>query len=658
MTILAGWATVILIVLFGMVLNRALVARLNRGFAGPESDGPDRLLSGILPGLAIVGGLGTMLGAVHLFRIEVIVPLVLVLLVWLRRSLREVLTDLEGLFGQGWSNFRGGNPTPLLIVLVLAALLYVATIAGLIPSPVADVWVFHVPLAQSIVENKGFVSPQIGHPFYGNIPLFFHVLFASAMLFANHWFSANAVNIAIFIGFLFLLTSCSKRWRGAGFLLVIALIVGQDFFSGSVAQPMTDLARSCFAIASVLFLWRYFETRRPAELVQCALVLGGAVGSKYTELQMLGLIGIVLLPLIARGRISLQLFAVSVVGFTIVAAYWYVKNLVVLGNPIYPFVFGHPGLTDAWMADYNLELGRAFDPENRHFVTNLRTRQGWHDFFWILYHWFLAHNPNAIAALLLILGGLVAAFRRLAMPVAFAMVMFVVWYTVMFNHIRWAMPAYLLFFSSAYIGAVLIRERLDGWIDGTLIPAYEGLSGRIFVLRHLSAMVMLLMLAVAVAGTGRVLWLQSKGRWQLAEGTRADMFLGRLPFDRYLETQLEGYKIYRYIAVNDLKPVFQPFDTAGSMYAAAFNGGVDGKWLYPRTDLPKPGEDIGQFLTQAGIRYFISVPIPRPEFLAERIGAANLAMATKVIDYMMPHSTLLISDDAGWKLYRYDRTTP
>jgi hypothetical protein len=641
-----------------MVLNRAIMTRIDRGFDGPASDGTDRLLSSILSGLAIVGGLGTVLGAAHLFRLEVIVPLVLVLLVWLRAHCREVMKDLKGLLVRGFFSFRAGNPTPLLIILILAVLLYVATIAGLIPSPVADVWVFHVPLTKSIIEHHGFVSPQIDHPFYGNIPLFFHVLFACAMLFTDHWFAANVVNICIFIGFLALLTSCGKHWRGAGFLLVVWLIVAQDFFSGSVAQPMTDLPRSCFAIASVLFLWRYLESRRPSELLQCALVLGGAVGSKYTELQMLGLVGLVLLPLILRGRISLGLFAVSLAGFAIVAAYWYLKNLIVLGNPVYPFIFGHPGLSDAWMADYTLELGRAFDPENRHFVTNLATRQGWRDFLWILYDWFLASNPNAMTALVLIIAGLVLSFRRLAMPVAFTAIMFVVWYTVMFNHIRWAMPAYLLFFCSAYIGAVAIREGFAGWIDHKAAPAYAEVSRILVLPRHLSTIVLVLFIAVAAAGAGRVIWLQSQGRWQLTHGTRADMFIGRLPFDRYLETQLEGYKIYRYIAAHDLKPVFQPFDTAGSMYAAAFNGGVDGQWLFPRTDLPKPGEDIGQFLAQAGIRYFISIPIPRPEFLAERIGAANLAMATKTIDYMMPHATLLTSDDAGWKLYRYDQAAP
>ncbi|MGO7718875.1 hypothetical protein ACC706_36915, partial [Rhizobium johnstonii] len=85
------------------------------------------------------------------------------------------------------------------------------------------------------------------------------------------------------------------------------------------------------------------------------------------------------------GRAAAILFLSCICAFLAVAGYWYAKNLIVLDNQIYPFLFGHSGLTDAWMADYTLELGRALDPANRRFVTNLATLQGWHDFIYILY---------------------------------------------------------------------------------------------------------------------------------------------------------------------------------------------------------------------------------------------------------------------------------
>jgi len=91
---------------------------------------------------------------------------------------------------------------------------------------------------------------------------------------------------------------------------------------------------------------------------------------------MVGLIGLALLPSIYRGKMSFLLFLTCLAAFLSLAGYWYVKNLIVLGNPIYPFIFGHPGLSDQWMANYRLELGRAFDPAYRVFVTDLTTRQG------------------------------------------------------------------------------------------------------------------------------------------------------------------------------------------------------------------------------------------------------------------------------------------
>ncbi|MBX4924376.1 hypothetical protein [Rhizobium binae] len=648
-----GWCTVLSIILWGLVIDRAIVAWLNRHCDQPFRDGSDFLFSGILPALAISGGAATILGAFHGLRWEIVFPVVVVSMIWRWRDLVAVLYDMASLLRKITAETKNGNPLPALAAFACIILCYVSSVLAQFPSGVDDVWVFHIPLAKSIIEHAGFVSPQIDHPFYGNIPLFFNLLFALAMMVSGHWTGAAAMNVAIFFGFLFLLSSCASRWRACGFFLVVVLIFGGSFFTRDVGEPMTDLARSCFSVAAVLFLWRYLETDRPAELFHCALVLGGAVGGKYTELQMVGLVGLALVPTLLKKKISLSLFLSCFCAFLAVAAYWYARNLIVLGNPIYPFIFGHPGLTDAWMADYMLELGRPFKPANRHYVTNLASLKGLHDFLYILYNWFLARTFNAFFALALILAGLAMAFRHIALLTAILVAMFVIWYTVMFNHIRWATPAYLLFFSTGFIGANLVRERLDKWLDRHVLPRMAPLTK---IASSPACRVASPMIISLLAGG---LWIS---HWHRMGGSdinpvkakELDVVLGMISVDRYMESHRKAYFMYRYIAHHNLRTVFQPFDTANTLFSTAYNNGRDDGWQLPCHVLPAPGSDIDAFIRDNQIAYFIVPPDSDSTFLAERIGADKIVMANSVIAHMMPRSLLILTDRFGWKLYRFD----
>ncbi|MBX4993148.1 hypothetical protein ABID08_002332 [Rhizobium binae] len=659
MTVLAAWLAVVAILLFGLTLHRALVLRLNRGVNPPVHDGTDLLLSGVLPGLALVGGLATVFGAIHLLRVEIVLPVVAILMVWRRNDLLGVLVDLRNLAMVGVRATANGDPFPLLATAAFVGLACIISITALFPAGSADVWAFQIPLAQSIVSHGGFVTPQIDSNFYGNIPLFFNLLFACVLLFVDHWLAAGLINGAIFLGFLLLLASCAPRWRAAGLLLVFLLIALQPFFTPGAAVPLTDLPRSCFSVAAVLFLWRYFETSRPSELVSCALVLGGAVGGKYTELQMVGLIGLALLPSICRGKLTLSLFLTCLAAFLCLAGYWYAKNLIALGNPIYPFVFGHPGLSDEWMARYRLDVGRPFDPANRVFVTDLMTRRGWHDFFFILHDWFLDRRRYAIVALILIIGGLIVSPRRIFVLAAMTAAMFVIWYTVMFNHIRWATPAYLLYFSTAYVGAILIAESIatsraaqsDGLmaeISARLRTRHKAIQGHLFVFA-----VALIALVVFCFPAIRYVSRPHGQPYSWMEQGVMDVLLGRQKLDDFLGAQREGYILYRYIAANDLRTVFQPFDTGSTLYAAAYNGGHDKGWLLPPYKFPESDADVDAFITRNNIRYFIRVT-EKKELLTDRIGAAKFVLAEKTISRMLPKSTLLLKDGFGWELYRFD----
>lgn len=214
---IAGWWAVSFIILWGLVIDRGIVVWLNRGCDRPFRDGIDFLFSGILPALAISGGAATVLGAVHGLGWEIVLPIVAVSMIWRRRDLVAVLCDLGSLFRKVAAEAKTGNPFPVLAVLTCIVLCYVWSILALFPSSVDDVWVFHIPLANSIIEHAGFVSPQIDHPFYGNIPLFFNLLFALVIMVSGHWTGAATMNIAIFLDFCFCFQAVPAVGEHAGF---------------------------------------------------------------------------------------------------------------------------------------------------------------------------------------------------------------------------------------------------------------------------------------------------------------------------------------------------------------------------------------------------------------------------------------------------------
>lgn len=102
-----------------------------------------------------------------------------------------------------------------------------------------------------------------------------------------------------------------------------------------------DVANGLFSGLGILFAASYVADRKSRDLWLCAATLGFAVGSKYTGLQTVFVVGVCLT--IAgflcppknvdglKGAVLVGLVAVAI------ASPWYVKNVVNTGNPVYPF---------------------------------------------------------------------------------------------------------------------------------------------------------------------------------------------------------------------------------------------------------------------------------------------------------------------------------
>ena len=644
----------------GLVVHRAVAVRfLDASKALSERE---LLLHGLLFAIVINGVLGTYLAAVGLFAWPALVAALGIALGVFRRDAVAVAKGLAD---------AARAPARWLFALDLPALAawgaFSAFAAGLflltpIPGANVDVWVFQLPLAQSIVDNAGFVHPQIGHPFYGSRPLFTNLLWAQALLFVDHASAASVVTLAIYVGFCLSLYAFARRARPlALFLLVGAVMANYSFWGGAIV-PMIDVPRASFSVLALVFLWAYLRDRVPYYLVGAALLAGAAAGTKYTELTTVALAAACMLPLL-RSTAEVRRFALAAGIVLLVAGYWYVRNLFLLGNPVYPFLFGHPGLSDEWMASLMLDLTRTFDPALRGvYSQDLLSWQGWRDFLSVLSEWFLA-RPYATPLLVVAVAAAVFPRNRIAVLVALTGVLFVIWYVLMFTHIRWAQTAYLLFWSTGWLAAVWWLERL---VDSRFAAGLATL-GPVTRVRALwsrrSARAAALAAAVAAAG-----FYGLAGPDRLFRHVAGPNF-GRLVthilspggLERYLSETRPGYAIYRHITRNDLRPVLQPLDYNAHIMAAAYSGGRDGKWLLPWRSLPETVDRTEAFIEEQGVRYFIRRDNLKPvdvEIFERLGGPEHVTKAYAVLDRLMPRARPVFADSFGWTLYEIDGRLP
>jgi hypothetical protein len=608
----------------------------------------DLLLIGPLPGLALVALLLTILSLLHLVRLWVMVPLAVLILIVLRQDTLVLWNAMRDSAQSINAAARRGDLLPTISLVAGVGVIYAGLFLCYLPAAIVDVWAYHLPLAQSIASQAGFAYPQINHLLFGTQPMALEMMHGAGLVVVGHFAIAGAINLAIYLGLLLLLLSFSRRARPFLFLVLCALFVERAWFFDS-ATPMIDTPRACLSIAAFLFAYRYACNFRRLDLVLSGLMAGFAAAAKTTELLTTLMICATLAPLIWHRRAWSDLFAAGC-AFTAIAGYWYVKNLVLYGNPIYPFLFGHPGLSDAWMRDTMLEMTRPMDPADRVYSTNLLTVQGWHDFAVVLgskFDWLQK------IALLTALGLFLPQPRRWMLPLWSAL-LFLFWYARMFNHIRWALTAVLLLTVSAFlVGSFIFNRFLDAWhgeVGSLLGQPMAALRNRAFA-RYLPAAGSAIVIAVLAYGGFRV----AHGGGQRVIPTWMDRNLlvaltrSGDP-EKYLNDTRPDYQIYRYIGRHDLARVFQPFDDGGVMYASAYNDGEPNRWMMDYRTMPARLEDVDAFLARNKIRYFIQASsLSKVE--VERLGPDHVALADRMIGVLKPRSQLVISDRFGNRLY-------
>lgn len=606
------------------------------------------LLHGLLASIIINGTIGTYLALFKLFNLYSFATVFIVLMFLLRKDLQSTITTISDASIDWFQSICKFD----LLTIFTTGLVFVFTLILLalcfIPNQNPDGWVFHFPIALSIVKNFGFIYPIIDHIHYANQPSFVSVLFAEAYLLYPHFAVSSAINVLIY---LFTFISLAAVWPNARIALcLLIIIVGMNFnLVTGVPTLLTDMTRTCFSVLGLTYLALFYARRVPYYAGLSALVIGGAISTKYTELITLCIMVLVLFPQINTRNGQLLIIKCAAIIFGI-ACFWYLKNLILLHNPIYPFIFGHPGLSDDWMKDYLIEMTQAFDPTHRNFVRNLFTKQGWIDFIFVFWGWFFENSIVAKFSLMISIFGAFRFRQLIASMLTGTMFLFIYWYIVLFNHIRWAKPAMMLLLITASFSllSILIRIRIERkWYCFNKIKTYFKINTIVLLFSIFITLVILIQKSITSNDN-----VASK-RWTLTNATEP-IFAALTPngIDKYLSRSREGYSIIRFVIDNNLSGVFHPFQPGVNTFSTVYNNGIPGDWFLDNNDVITNFLSCNDFFVKSKVKYFVLRP-SLTEIEMERIGSQNLKYISAVINCLKySNSELIMEDLNGWQIYK------
>ncbi|MEW5947326.1 MAG: hypothetical protein AB1742_14130, partial [bacterium] len=245
--------------------------------------------------------------------------------------------------------WRSGLSGALSLALVLPALIVVFAWSAAAPPPPWDGFVYHLTFPARWIQERAvhLVTVPFGDQAGTYFPSNTELLYAWLMLPFREEILVTPAQFAFL-----LLTACAvfrlaveTGAGGAGALGAALLCLTVPEMLHQAAAAEVDLAFAFLFVAAVLFLARCvrenFSTR---SLVPASLAFGLLAGTKYIGIPY----GLLLVPAFvyaaARSGAPVKRLALSAALALAAGGFWYVRNCIVAGNPVFPLTVSFLGL--------------------------------------------------------------------------------------------------------------------------------------------------------------------------------------------------------------------------------------------------------------------------------------------------------------------------
>jgi len=274
----------------------------------------------------------------------------------------------------------------ILIVSLLASLLSVLT-----PAIGNDALIYHLAVPKLFLKHHGFYF--IPGNIFAHYPLSSEMLFLIGLALRGD-ILAKGIHFVMALAVLVSMCQFSRHYISKTSFVPLALLVFYTIPSVFVNSHMAynDLTITLYTFLALYAFVNWFSLRQIGWLILCGVLSGLAIATKYTALLVpfLGCLGILWASRHHQtsNRHVLRFLLVYVTCTVVVGSPFYIKNLIMTGNPFYPFL-------------YRVFDGRGWDPEQARlydlFVQSLGMGQGILDY--LLLPWNLSfhakmHSPQ------------------------------------------------------------------------------------------------------------------------------------------------------------------------------------------------------------------------------------------------------------------------
>ncbi|NCQ13067.1 hypothetical protein COT93_00755 [Candidatus Falkowbacteria bacterium CG10_big_fil_rev_8_21_14_0_10_37_18] len=238
----------------------------------------------------------------------------------------------------------------LLVGIIFCFIFYLTS--ALVPPYRTDALAYHLPEAISVSEGGlSTVVKKMPGAFFTNLPVSAEVLDAS--LYAAGGFSPiHLVHYSILLALLFFIFKLIKEYfDNPKALLAILLIFSlYDLFVNGT-NAYIDAIMITWELSGFILVLLWAMSNKSSYLGIAGFFFGLSLATKYNALYGILLASLVILFYLIKNKNKISSAIKKILIFTLpillVAGFWYFKNLIFYGNPIYPFYFGHPGFTGA-----------------------------------------------------------------------------------------------------------------------------------------------------------------------------------------------------------------------------------------------------------------------------------------------------------------------
>ena len=250
----------------------------------------------------------------------------------------------------GWAKYRPESPFTvgeirrdwLLTIFAIIILFSIVLLALICMYPVHlwDECNSHVPAALSVIDSgRASFQPEIN---FNNFPQNVEMLYAWAIAYTPYA-STHYVN---FLAFLFCLAGLIELGRRSfslktGFLAAL-LAAKSTALHYNTSASFTDIWVTFYIMAAVILIHHALQSNNRRKMWLAGAMLGASMGVKYTGIVASSflILTVLLLNWIPGNKtkaMKTRDIFVMILLAIVVAAPWYVRNIIWFGNPVFPF---------------------------------------------------------------------------------------------------------------------------------------------------------------------------------------------------------------------------------------------------------------------------------------------------------------------------------